>query len=148
MINRKVCQNFLIMGVDKCHHCGGLKKFGIGEQPLDGGGGGSPPILDNPDCTLGSDVPLQLVGVKITNSCWPMLEVTRQASQTHYQSIAGEIWSHFYVNYIFLAQKLTKLNQFKEISQTLRNLSKCKMKIYKFFLFVLWDLLTSKSLLG
>ena len=92
--------------------------------------GGSPhPILDNPDCTLGSDVPLQLVGVKITNSCRSMLEVTRQASQKHYHSIAGEILSHFYINYIFLAQKRTKLNQFKEISQTLRNLSNIKKSL-------------------
>ena len=93
---------------------------------------GQPSTLE---ITLASDVPIQL-------------EVTRQASQTHYHSIAGEILSHFYVNYIFLAQKRTKLNQFKEISQTLRNLSKCKMKIYKFFLFVLWDLSTSKAMLG
>ena len=56
--------------------------------------------------TLGSDRPLQLVGVKITKSCRNMLEVAGQASQTHYHSISGEILPHFYVKNTFLAQKL------------------------------------------
>ena len=66
--------------------------------------------------TLSSDRPLQLVGVKITKSCRNMLEVAGQASQTHYHSISGEILPHFYVKNTFLAQKLTKLGSFKEIS--------------------------------
>ena len=44
-----------------------------------------------------------------------MLEVARQASQTHYHSICGEILTHFYVKNTFLAQKLTKLEHFEEI---------------------------------
>ena len=43
-----------------------------------------------------------------------MLEVAGQASQTPYHSISGEIIPHFYVKNTFLAQKLTKLEQFIE----------------------------------
>ena len=46
-----------------------------------------------------------------------MLEVAGQASQTHYHSISGEILPHFYVKNTFLAQKLTKLEHFKEIPE-------------------------------
>ena len=48
-----------------------------------------------------------------------MLEVAGQASQTHYHSISGEILPHFYVKNTFLAQKLTKLEHFKEIPENL-----------------------------
>ena len=43
-----------------------------------------------------------------------MLEVAGQTSQTHHHAIFGEILPHFYVNNTFLAQKLTKLEHFKE----------------------------------
>ena len=56
-----------------------------------------------------------------------MLEVAGQASQTHYHSISGEILPHFYVKNTFLAQKLKKLEHFKEIPEmSLKNLSKYK----------------------
>ena len=78
--------------------------------------------------TLGSDRPLQLVGVKIAKSCQNMLEVAGQASQTHYHSISVEILPHFYVKKTFLAQKLTKLEHFKEI---LENVIETSFKIQK-----------------
>ena len=65
-----------------------------------------------PPPTLGSDRPLQLIGVKITKSCRNMLE-------THYHSISGEILPHFYVRNTFLAQKLPKLEHIKEIPENL-----------------------------
>ena len=78
--------------------------------------------------TLGSDRPLQLVGVKIAKSCQNMLEVAGQTSQTHYHQIFGQILPHFYVKNTFLAQKLTKLEQFKEITE---NFIEKSLKIIK-----------------
>ena len=57
-----------------------------------------------------------------------MLEVAGQASQTHYHSISGEILPHFYVKNNFLAQKLTKLEHFKEIFE---NVIEIYLKIQK-----------------
>ena len=94
------------------------KTIGIGYAKVRQGGG-----------TLGSDRPLQLVGVKITKSCRNMLEVAGQTSQTHYRSNSGEILPHFYVNNTFLAQKLTKLEHFKEIAE---NFIEKSLKIQKF----------------
>ena len=39
-----------------------------------------------------------------------MLGIAGQTTQTYYHSISGKILPHFYVNIIFLAQKLTKLS--------------------------------------
>ena len=47
-----------------------------------------------------------------------MLEFAGQATQTHYHSISGEILPCFYVKNTFLAQKLTKLEHFKEIPES------------------------------
>ena len=63
--------------------------------------------------------PLGQITIKITKRCWNMLEVAGQAYQTHYHSISCEILPHFYVKNIFLAQKLTKLEHFKEIPENL-----------------------------
>ena len=56
-----------------------------------------------------------------------------------YHSLSGEILPHFYVKNIFLAQKLTKLEQFKE------NLSKFQEEITQTlnnkFLNILWSIL-------
>ena len=82
----------------------------------------------SPPLTLGSDRPLQLVWVKITKRCRNRLEVAGQASQTHYHSISGENLPHFYVKNTFLAQKLTKLEHFKEI---LENVIETSFKIQK-----------------
>ena len=57
---------------------------------------------------MGSDVLLQLVGVKITNRGRIMLKEVGIASQKHYHSISGE-GIHFYVKNNFLAQKPTML---------------------------------------
>ena len=48
-----------------------------------------------------------------------MIEVAGQATQTHNHSISGEILPHFYVKNTFLAQKLTKLEHFKETHENL-----------------------------
>ena len=58
-----------------------------------------------------------------------MLKVAGQASQTHYHSISSEILPHFYVKNICLAQKLTKLEHYKEIRE---NLIEKSLKIQKF----------------
>ena len=58
-------------------------------------------------CGDSCDVPLQLVGVKITKSCRTMLEAAGQASKTHYHSISDEILPHFHVKNIILAQIFT-----------------------------------------
>ena len=55
-----------------------------------------------------------------------MLEVTRQASQTHYHPISGEILPHFDAKNTFLAQKLIKLEHFKEIPEKLIEKQKIK----------------------
>ena len=55
-----------------------------------------------PPPTLGSDRPLQLVGLKITKSCRNMLEVAGQASQAHYHSICGEILPNLILENVFL----------------------------------------------
>ena len=57
-----------------------------------------------------------------------MLEVAKQASQTHSHSISGEILPHFYVKKTFIAQKLTKLEHFKEIPE---NIIKKSLKVRK-----------------
>ena len=82
----------------------------------------------DPPPTLGSDRPLQLIVVKITKSCQNMLEIAGKASQTHYHSNSGEILPHFYVKNTFLAQKLTKLEHFKEITE---NFIEKSLKIQK-----------------
>ena len=68
-----------------------------------------------------------------------MLEVAGQSSQTNYHSISGEILPHIYVKNIFLDQKLTKLEQFKE------NLSNFQKEIAQTFnkklLYGLWSIL-------
>ena len=46
-----------------------------------------------------------------------MLVVARQAPQTQYHPISGEILPHFYEKNTFLPQKLTKLEHFKEIHE-------------------------------
>ena len=63
-----------------------------------------------------------------------MLEVAKQASQTHSHSISGEILPHFYVKKTFIAQKLTKLEHFKEIPENfVENLSKYKKSNLQMF---------------
>ena len=64
-----------------------------------------------------------------------MLEVAGQASQTHYHSIYGEILPHFCVKNTFLAQKLTKLEHFKEIPENfIEKFSKYKNSNLRMFL--------------
>ena len=57
-----------------------------------------------------------------------MLEFAGQASKTNYQSISGEILPHFCVKNTFLAQKLRKLEHFKEIAE---NIIEKSLKIQK-----------------
>ena len=68
-----------------------------------------------------------------------MLEVAGQASQTHNHSISGEILLHFYVKNTSLAQKLTKLDHFKEIPENVieKSLKIKTKKIYKCLLVIL-----------
>ena len=57
-----------------------------------------------------------------------ILEVAGQASQTYHHSISGEILPQFNVKNNFLAQKLTKIEHFKEI---LENVIEKSLKIQK-----------------
>ena len=96
-------------------------------------------IMEGGGDILGSDVPLQLVVVKITKRCRNMIEVAKQASQTHYHSVAGEILPHLYVKNIFLAQKLTKWHLFKEIyAQNIRKFDGKKTLIFHNFFLCLY----------
>ena len=53
-----------------------------------------------------------------------MLEVTGQATQTHYHSISGEILPHFYVKNIFLAQILSELEHILCLTKSMKTLQR------------------------
>ena len=63
-----------------------------------------------------------------------MLEVAGQVSQTHYHLFSSEILPHFDVKNAFLAQKLRKLEHFKEIAEHFieKSLKNSQNQIYKY----------------
>ena len=81
--------------------------------------------------TEGSEVALQLKRVLFNFRCHTGLLGAALHWQTLHHSFSGEILPHFDVKNIFLAHKLTKWQQFKEIYK--KNVRKSKWKLPKTF---------------